>query len=60
MAATLAQLDPGSRADKNAVETGPLGARDVRSYELGGTRFILVAEPFERGGEPRVSAIYLQ
>ena len=60
MAATLAQLDPAAVPIKNIVETGPLGARDVRSYELGGTRFILVAEPFERGGEPRVSAIYLR
>jgi len=39
---------------------GPLGPRDVRSYELGGTRFILVLEPFERHGAPRVAGIYVR
>jgi hypothetical protein len=29
------------------------------NYEYGGTRFIVVFEPFERDGEPRVSGIYL-
>ncbi len=39
---------------------GPLGARAIRSYELGGTRFILILEPFEQNGEPRVAGIYLR
>jgi hypothetical protein len=43
-----------------AAERGPLGARDVRTYRLSGTTFILVLEPFERNGAPRVAAIYLQ
>jgi hypothetical protein len=42
------------------TERGPLGDREVRSYQLAGTRFILVLEPFERGGELRVAGIYLQ
>jgi len=42
------------------LERGPIGTREIRSYQLGGTRFIMVFEPFERQGEPRVAAIYLQ
>ncbi len=41
------------------VEPGPLGERFVHGYQHAGTRFLLVFEPFERGGTPRVSAIYL-
>ncbi len=56
----VGRLDAGVVLIKTAVEIGPLGPREVRSYELSGTRFILVLEPFERRGEPRVAAIYLQ
>jgi hypothetical protein len=42
------------------TERGPLGDREIRSYQLAATRFIVVLEPFERGGETRVAAIYLQ
>lgn len=49
-----------------AVETrsepmgrGPLGPKVAKYYEQAGTRFILVFEPFEINGEPRVAAIYL-
>jgi hypothetical protein len=56
----LARLDAGVVLIKTALEQGPLGPREVRSYELSGTRFILVLEPFERRGAPRVAAIYLQ
>ena len=58
--AAVARLGAGVVLTKTAVERGPLGPREVRSYELSGTRFILVLEPFERGGEPMVAAIYLQ
>ena len=58
--AAVSRLDAGVVLVKTAVEDGPLGPREVRSYELSGTRFILVFEPFERRGEPRVAAIYLQ
>ena len=56
----VSRLDAGVVLVKTVVESGPLGPREVRSYELSGTRFILVLEPFERRGEPRVAAIYLQ
>ena len=58
--AAVSRLDAGVVLVKTTVEGGPLGPREVRSYQLSGTRFILVFEPFERRGEPRVAAIYLQ
>lgn len=56
----LARLNAAVTLVKQAEERGPLGAREVRAYDLAGTRFILVFEPFERRGAPRVAAIYLQ
>jgi hypothetical protein len=45
---------------KSTEDVGVLGHREARSYQLGATRFIVVMEPFERGGTPRVAAIYLE
>jgi len=56
----LARLGPDVALLSKTRERGPLGDREVRSYQLAGTRFILVLEPFERGGGPRVAGIYLQ
>jgi hypothetical protein len=56
----LARLDRSVTLVKQSTERGPLGERSVRWYQLSGTGFILVFEPFERRGEPRVAAIYLQ
>jgi hypothetical protein len=56
----LAHLGSGVTLVKRSSERGPLGSRDVRFYELAGTTFILVLEPFERHGEVRLAAIYLQ
>ena len=56
----LARLDRSVTLVKQSTERGPLGARNVRWYQLSGTSFILVFEPFERRGTPRVAAIYLQ
>ena len=56
----LARLDRSVTLVKQSAERGPLGARSVRWYQLSGTSFILVFEPFERRGTPRVAAIYLQ
>lgn len=42
------------------TEQGPLGVREIRSYELAGTHFLVVLEPFERKGELRVAGIYLR
>jgi hypothetical protein len=41
------------------VDRGALGDRLTRVYEHGETRFVLVFEPFEAQGPPRVVAIYL-
>jgi hypothetical protein len=54
-AEALATLDASAKLLKQTTERGPLGPREVRSYE----GFTLVFEPFERQGEPRVATIYL-
>ena len=59
-AEALARLDASVTLVSQAEERGPLGMREVRTYQLSGTKFILVFEPFERRGAPRVAAIYLQ
>ena len=59
-AEALARLDTSVTLVSQADERGPLGMREVRAYQLSGTKFILVFEPFERRGAPRVAAIYLQ
>jgi hypothetical protein len=59
-AEALARLDASVTLVSQAEEQGPLGVREVRVYQLAGTKFILVFEPFERRGSPRVAAIYLQ
>ena len=56
----LARIDASVTLASQAEDQGPLGMREVRAYQLAGTRFILVFEPFERRGAPRVAAIYLQ
>lgn len=50
------QAEVGTESVERAVN----GERLTRFYEQGGTRFVLVFEPFEREAEPRVAAIYLQ
>ena len=57
---TLSRLDRSIRLVKQTDEQGPLGPRQIRSYQLAASGFILVFEPFERAGELRVAAIYLQ
>jgi len=56
----LGQLVSPVTLVKQTVERGPIGTREIRLYQLAGTQFILVFEPFERRGELRVAAIYLQ
>jgi hypothetical protein len=60
VADALRQLGTPVTLVKQVTERGPIGTREIRSYQLAGTNFILVFEPFERRGEPRVAAIYLQ
>jgi hypothetical protein len=53
-------LGASAESGPAVVESGPLGPRTIRTYERQGTRFLLVFEPFERKGAPRVAGIYLQ
>jgi len=50
---------PGTVTDIDSG-TGRLGPRSARSYQYGAARFMLVFEPFERGGSLRVAAIYIR
>lgn len=53
-------LGRGAEVGTQVVERGPIGERLTRFYERGGTKFVLVFEPFEIKGPPRVVGIYLQ
>lgn len=54
-----ARLGRSAEVGRQDVDRGTVGERLTRFYEYSGTRFILVFEPFEQNGEPRVAAIYL-
>lgn len=60
VAAVAARLGRNAEVGAQTVESARFGERLTRFYEHQGTRFVLVFEPFERGGDPRVAAIYLQ
>jgi hypothetical protein len=53
-------LGRAAEIGRQVVDRGALGERLTRYYEHQGTKFLLVFEPFERRGELRVAAIYLQ
>ena len=53
------RLGRAAESGRQEVDRGSLGERLTRFYEYGGSRFILVFEPFEHNGEQRVAAIYL-
>ena len=53
-------LGASSEVGTPVTESAPLGTRTIRTYARQGTRFLLVFEPFERKGGPRVAGIYLQ
>jgi hypothetical protein len=55
-----ARLTNASEIRPEVAEPSPVGERLTRFYEYGGSRFVLVFEPFEPNGEPRIAAIYLQ
>jgi hypothetical protein len=57
--AVAARLGRAAEVGRQEVDRGSLGERLTRFYEYAGSRFIVVFEPFERDGEPRVAAIYL-
>ena len=60
LSAIAARFGRAAERGRQEVDRAPLGDRLTRFYEYGGTRFIVVFEPFERGGEQRVVGIYLQ
>jgi hypothetical protein len=60
VAAIAARLGREAEVGKQTVERARFGERLTRFYEHLGTRFVLVFEPFEEHGEPKVAAIYLQ
>ena len=53
------RLGRAAETGREEVDRGRLGARITRFYQYAGFRFIVVYEPFERNGPPRVGAIYL-
>jgi hypothetical protein len=57
--AVAGRLGRSAEIGRQEVDRGSLGERLTRFYDYSGSRFILVFEPFERNGEPRVAAIYL-
>jgi hypothetical protein len=59
VSAIAARLGRNAEVGSQTVERGRFGERLTRFYEHAGTRFALVFEPMEDGGEPRVAAIYL-
>ena len=58
-AAVMARLGRAAESGREEADRGRLGQRLTRFYEYAGFRFIVVYEPFERNGAPRVGAIYL-
>lgn len=58
-ATVAANLGRAAESGRQEIDKGTLGERLTRFYEYAGSKFIVVFEPFERGGEPRVAAIYL-
>ena len=59
MSMVATRLGRAAESGRQEVDRGSLGERLTRFYEYSGSKFILVFEPFERNGEPRVAAIYL-
>lgn len=57
--AVASRLGRAAESGRQEIDRGTLGERLTRFYEHDGVKFILVFEPFERKGEPRVAAIYL-
>ena len=58
MSDVIAQIGTRAEVTEPSMERVPHGQRVTRAYEHGGIRFRLVFEPFDKGAEPRVAAIY--
>jgi hypothetical protein len=59
VSAVASRLGRAAEIGRQEVDRGSLGERLTRFYEYAGSKFIVVFEPFERNGEPRIAAIYL-
>jgi hypothetical protein len=57
--AVAERLGRAAESGRQEIDRGRLGERLTRFYEYSGARFILVFEPLELNGEPRLAAIYL-
>jgi hypothetical protein len=57
--AVTARLGRTAESGREEADRGRLGPRLTRFYEYADFRVIVVYEPFEKNGEPRISAIYL-
>ncbi len=57
--AHVGEILQGATIQRSTEDAGALGRRVTRAYEYRGTRFLVVLEPFERGGGLRVAGIYL-
>lgn len=60
LTSVAALLGRAAESGRQVVDRGSVGERLTRFYEYAGSRFILVFEPFERDGDVKVAAIYLQ
>ena len=60
LSAIAERLGRQAEAGLQSVERAAFGERLTRFYEHAGTQFVLVFEPFEQDGEPRIAAIFLQ
>lgn len=57
--AVAARLGRSAEVGRQELDRGSFGERWTRFYEYAGSKFILVFEPLEPRGEPKVSAIYI-
>ena len=60
LSAISERLGRAAESGRQEVDRVANGERLTRFYEYGGTKFILVFEPFEPKTEPRLAAIYLR
>ncbi|HUR33807.1 MAG TPA: hypothetical protein VM032_08425 [Vicinamibacterales bacterium] len=52
-------LGRAAEVGRQEVDRGAYGERLTRFYEYSGARFVLVFEPVEQNGQPRLAGIYL-
>jgi hypothetical protein len=60
VSAVSSKLGRSAESGRQEVDRGRFGDRLTRFYEHAGSRFILVFEPTDPGGEARLSAIFVR